>query len=120
MNYSYEDIKKTVEEMDFKEGSIEKSLRKFGYKTFPEAGLNEIGRDRLIAEIVEIEEKEASLVPIKKEKKIRAKTREGVLIGVKQEEKINMFYINNFFEKSYLKDKQIENMIKYNRFKLNY
>lgn len=89
MNYSYEDIKKTVEELDFKEGSIEKSLRKFGYETFPEAGLNEIGRDRLIAEIVEIEEKEARLVPIKKEKKRRVKIREEVLIGAKKEEKIN-------------------------------
>jgi hypothetical protein len=64
MYSKYEDIRAAVTGIGYKEASIEKALREFGYQQFPEAGLNDTGISRLIKKINEIEEREAGLMPI--------------------------------------------------------
>jgi hypothetical protein len=73
MRFNYPDIRKTLEESetDSSEASIEKALRSFGYERFPEAGLDDSGKNKLIAKIIEIEKNEARLMPKKEERKQR-------------------------------------------------
>jgi len=70
MYQDYESIKETLAErvVDVKENYIKKALEELGYNQFPESGLNEEGKNRLIERTIDIQEREASLIPKKIEK----------------------------------------------------
>lgn len=74
MNYDYEMIRSTLKEsvIDSCESSIEKALREFGYDKFPEVGLDDMGKNKLINRIMEIEKDEARLI-LRKEKSLARK-----------------------------------------------
>jgi hypothetical protein len=63
MNNTYEDIKETLIDIGSSESSIGKVLREFGYETFPEGGIDDTGKDKLIRRALEIETTEAKLIP---------------------------------------------------------
>jgi len=83
MQYSYEDIKETLKTdvTYYHENYITKALNEFGYDSFPESGLNDKGKNKLINKVIEISESEASLQQkgIKKIKKT-SENLESILI----------------------------------------
>jgi hypothetical protein len=66
-NHSYESVREILEGQRIPESYLEKALREHGHEEFPEAGLSDIGKDRLIQTAIDIYHSDVDLTPRKKE-----------------------------------------------------